>query len=272
MAQWESARGTGVIEIHDGTDTLRASELRWPRALPPGAGAVAVDGTGRPIVWETAVGAGGLMVSGALDAWRHRDPAASDFAAFWRTWIARSAAAAAPSLEAYLEETALPPGGTTNLVITVRDAALAEPTPGAEIQARVSADLEVANEATPVRVLPDGGPGRFVGHVRAPEAPGLHIIRVSSGGAETIVALRVDPAARQARPDPGAHLEAWAASRGGSVIAEDDLDALRAGLVGALNPVRRAETWHPMRSPWWIVPFVLALGGEWWWRRRRGLA
>jgi hypothetical protein len=36
--------------------------------------------------------------------------------------------------------------------------------------------------------------------------------------------------------------------------------------------VPRAETWHPMRSAWWIIPFALALSGEWWLRRRRGLA
>jgi hypothetical protein len=28
---------------------------------------------------------------------------------------------------------------------------------------------------------------------------------------------------------------------------------------------------HPMRSTWWIVPFVVCLSAEWWLRRRRGL-
>jgi hypothetical protein len=32
-------------------------------------------------------------------------------------------------------------------------------------------------------------------------------------------------------------------------------------------PVER----HPMRSPWWILPFAACLGVEWWDRRRRGL-
>jgi hypothetical protein len=33
-----------------------------------------------------------------------------------------------------------------------------------------------------------------------------------------------------------------------------------------------ALPWHPMRSPWWIVPLTLALAGDWWLRRRRGWA
>ena len=28
---------------------------------------------------------------------------------------------------------------------------------------------------------------------------------------------------------------------------------------------------HPMRSTWWLLPFVVCLSSEWWLRRRRGL-
>jgi hypothetical protein len=50
-----------------------------------------------------------------------------------------------------------------------------------------------------------------------------------------------------------------------------DAGSLASKLVSAIHPADRRMTWHPMRSAWWIVPFVLALSGEWWLRRRRGL-
>jgi hypothetical protein len=41
-------------------------------------------------------------------------------------------------------------------------------------------------------------------------------------------------------------------------------------VAAAVDPPAERRVIHPMRSPWWIVPFGLALGGEWWLRRRRG--
>ena len=67
-------------------------------------------------------------------------------------------------------------------------------------------------------------------------------------------------------------MSAYAASRQGQLITDSELRRLPRALTSALESVSRVETWHPMRSPWWIVPFALLLGAEWWWRRRNGLA
>ncbi|HTR79622.1 MAG TPA: hypothetical protein VMH39_15995, partial [Gemmatimonadaceae bacterium] len=84
---------------------LRSDEITWPDRLPAGAEAVArsVPRSGdtlksRPVIWRSAVGAGRLVVSGALDAWRTRDSTASAFDEFWRSTIAATADAAAPAV------------------------------------------------------------------------------------------------------------------------------------------------------------------------------
>ena len=42
--------------------------------------------------------------------------------------------------------------------------------------------------------------------------------------------------------------------------------------LAALAPdTRTPESRYPMRSPWWLLPFVACVGGEWWLRRRAGL-
>jgi hypothetical protein len=45
------------------------------------------------------------------------------------------------------------------------------------------------------------------------------------------------------------------------------IEALRAGRAMDRVPEMR----HPMRSFWWMFPFVACLAGEWWLRRRGGL-
>ena len=81
----------------------------------------------------------------------------------------------------------------------------------------------------------------------------------------------VDPAARTPARDEHELVETFAASRRGLLMPESRLRELPSLLSAALPAVSRVETWHPMRTAWWIVPFALLLGAEWWWRRRRGL-
>ena len=59
---------------------------------------------------------------------------------------------------------------------------------------------------------------------------------------------------------------------GGDTISASRLGDLPGQIAAVVRPAPRAITWRPMRSPWWILPFTLALAGEWWLRRRRGLA
>jgi hypothetical protein len=74
----------------------------------------------------------------------------------------------------------------------------------------------------------------------------------------------------QPSPDERPLVTAWAASRRGRAIAESDLASLRSELERVLAPPREPYTFHPMRSPWWIVPFGALAGFEWWSRRRQG--
>jgi hypothetical protein len=72
--------------------------------------------------------------------------------------------------------------------------------------------------------------------------------------------------------DSAARLDAIAAAHGVplvTVTAEDELlRHIRAQEVDDLEQV----TLRPMRSPFWLVPFVACLGGEWWLRRRSGVS
>ncbi len=72
-------------------------------------------------------------------------------------------------------------------------------------------------------------------------------------------------------PDERALVKAWASAHGGRTFGEGELASLAPALSAALKPAAENRTDHPMRSPWWIVPFAAALGVEWWNRRRRGL-
>lgn len=72
-------------------------------------------------------------------------------------------------------------------------------------------------------------------------------------------------------PDERALLRSWTAARGGRVLGESALGELPAALAAAVPPVSERRPARPMQSPWWMVPFGIALGIEWWTRRRTGL-
>ena len=112
--------------------------------------------------------------------------------------------------------------------------------------------------------------GRFRGTVRMPDAAGNYRLVVQADGQSGIADLAVvDTAARAQRASVDT-LAAWAASQGGEVILQDQLETLTDRLNSAVMPQSMTSQVHPMRSAWWIVPFSLLLGGEWWFRRRRG--
>ena len=94
---------------------------------------------------------------------------------------------------------------------------------------------------------------------------------VAAGGRTAEVPLIVSADARTDAPVPHSLSAAWATSRGGRLFQARDLGKLPAALDAAMQPRSERTTWHPFRSVWWIVPFVLALSVEWWLRRRHGL-
>ena len=291
-----SSAGVDIRRVDGDSLGLRATSLAWPATLPAGAHPVAVSSGGsvastagsapeagvragsgpRPILWRTAVGAGQLTVSGALDAWRHRDPAQSAFEAFWRTILSNAAEASRAPLEVALRRTVLAPGERVAVSATLREASLAELGATRPVRATVAAAVESTGDAPgapiPVRLWPAEAPGHLAGEFRTPAVPGAYRFVATSDGFRAEQPFLVLASPSPAWRDESDLITAWVESRGGETIAASALDDLVPALERAVKPVARRETWYPMRSAWWIVPFALLLGAEWLWRRRRGLA
>jgi hypothetical protein len=229
---------------------------------------VARDSTTRPIVWSVPVGAGRLVVSGAVDAWQFRGDS-SGFNGFWTTLLASLASDAPSAISIELSRRALRPGETTLGRVVIRSPMLSN---AATRAATVGAALVSGGDSTAVRLWPEPTPGVFSGSIVAPRQPGTYWLVVwtdtDRGDSPIVVHAGAPSPIREDREV----LQSFVSSRGGSVVAEDALDDLPGRLSSAIQLVSRVETWHPMRAPWWIVPFALLLGTEWWARRRCGLA
>jgi hypothetical protein len=260
----------------DTTPALRASELAWPARLPESATILATSapakGEGTPsaaVIWREPVGAGELIVSGALDAWKYRDAALSAFDAYWRTLIADAANAAPRAVTVTLAPAVLAPGGVVTVRVTARDAALH----ALPVHSTATAVLQSLDGAAiaPIRLWPEGTPGEFRGTVRVPDTPGSYRVAVIADGNRADAALIVESTVSRISGSERELLDAWAAAHGGRAIAASHLDDLPAVIRAAIHATPRPTRWHPMRSAWWLLPFVVALSVEWWVRRRRGL-
>jgi hypothetical protein len=274
VTRWSSVEQTEsmAIGLEEGDTALRATGVLWPSSMPAGSRAVATlvsKEAERAVVWRAPVGAGRLVVSGALDAWRFRDPSRSMFNDTWRRILSESAESAAPALDVSLASSLLEPDAWTDVIVTVREASLSV---SGDARASVSAALETNGGETTLHLWPDGEPGRFRGRLRAPSSAGTYRLVVSAGNAREMRPIVVASAVTPVHPDERAALAVWAVSRGGRAVEASQASNLAAELANTLVIEHRRVTWHPMRSAWWIVPFVLLLGIEWWLRRRQGLA
>ncbi|HEX6313272.1 MAG TPA: hypothetical protein VFZ73_00370, partial [Gemmatimonadaceae bacterium] len=257
-----------VLRNRDGDDVLRGRELFVPRNIQGDAELIAHsarDSAQRITIWSVPVGAGRVTVSGAGDAWHFREQTAG-FDAFWASTIAREAQQAPDAIDIQLSRQVLAPGEETTAFVTIRDVYLAD-----SARAMIRAMLVSESDSTPVRLWPDDAPGTFRGRVVAPQTAALYRLVVASGDDRSHAAVAVEPAAALRGTRDRRLLEAWVSSRGGRVVDEAELRRLPSLLASAIAPLPRVETWHPMRSTWWIVPFALLLGAEWFGRRRRGL-
>jgi hypothetical protein len=100
----------------------------------------------------------------------------------------------------------------------------------------------------------------------------VYRVVATAGAARGTASFAVSANASRGHPDETDLLAAWIESSDGHTLTRSSIARLPAMLRESLVPEPRAERWYPMRSAWWIVPFALALSGEWWSRRRRGLA
>lgn len=259
----DAVRGVAHVQAAGATGTLVATEMAVPRGgrgVTPLARA-SIGGLDTPVVWQTPLGAGRVIVNGALDAWRYRTSAHGGFARFWSDAIGAAAAASPAPLAVTLAPRLAAPGQPIHVRVVARDAQLSDPTRAAP----------VVTLKGPPDFWPDAERGVFRAVIHAPDTPGNYELRVDGlVGAATVstVVHYAVTAKPDDRPAP-ATLSAWTTAHGGAVLG-DDLDAAVARVrAAAPAPTAPLET-HPMRSAWWLPVFVLLLGGEWWIRRRRG--
>jgi hypothetical protein len=266
VQQWQTTSGTAQ-PLAAAVEQLRASQLMSPATMPPLARTVATHATsGAPVIWSIPVGAGTLAVSGALDSWRYRDPGVAAFDAFWTSLIGTLAEASPAPLSLTSSTRVARPGEWVDVTVTSRDAALAPMGSGA-----VRMIAEASLDSMPVQLWPAGAPGELHGRVRAPDSVGSYTIAASAGSIAASASLVVADDASHAIADGRDVMRAWAASRAGATFDAGSLGELADSIDARLDAPASRELWHPMRSAWWLVPFVTALGLEWLLRRRRGL-
>lgn len=269
VAGWRRRTLPAPAAVSGAQGTMRAADVVTALSSPA-AVALASLATGEPIVLDIPLGAGRIIVSGAVDAWRYRGADGGSFARFWRTVIGDAAESAARPLRVTAQPVIAQAGEEITVEVAIRDAV-----PGQTIEARASLD---GVDATPIRLWPAASPGVFTGRVRAPATPGEHRIRVSTRAAGAQAALESDTAVSIATGlalPAGSHadvtLTTFASAHSGSYIADGSPQSLRAALDDAFAAHTAEVDIHPMRSAWWLLPFVLGLGLEWKWRRERGL-
>ena len=166
---------------------LRASEMAVHRGGVPGGqvlaaleGKGAQDQASRPVVVEWPDGAGRVLFSGAMDAWRFRAASDDGFARFWRARIAEGASAAPGRIEISVAPGVPRPGQTVTIRARLRPTEFVPGAPGRTQLPAVRARLVGSDGAAQViRLWPTAEPGALEGRLEAPStgqyrSPGQH--------------------------------------------------------------------------------------------------
>jgi len=250
---------------------MRASELLISR--PPSTARVLVT-TGPhadPVAFSIRRGDGVIVFSGALDAWRYRTAGQDGFARFWQATLADAAASVTPRLEVRVDPGLVAIGQPVQVRAMLRASEFSAAAGGAinaVVSARVIGPDQHVDEV--VRLWPTIEPGVFEGEWK-PRDPGRYLMTVTSGALRREVELRAS-AEQVPRPEEVGFedLELTAAASGGDLRSSDRASEIVSALVARFPVKPVAEVVHPMQSPWWCVPFALALCLEWGWRRLHG--
>jgi hypothetical protein len=245
-----------------------ASEFALPREPGPGAfvlGTIQHGGKESAAVVAWPRGAGRVVFSGALDAWRYRARDDAAFARFWTTTIAGFASAAPPRVAIEVYPAVTSPGASVAVRVTVR-ATEFEQKAAATVVPPVSATLiDERGTEQPIRLWPASEAGVFHGRIVA-ESIGRYTVRAGATDAPLVVADEVRVAAGE-----GDETKTGVARMTGGVRAvSEDLDPIVRHLAALPRP-EMAVSVRPARSVWWLWAFAALVCSEWAVRRTRGL-
>jgi hypothetical protein len=245
----------------------RGSEFAVPRAPAASIRSLARLADGRPVVASWPIGAGTLIVCGALDAWRYRASDGQQLASFWRAIVTGAGRNATPALSVQVDPAVASRGTRIRVTVRVRRTEFKDDggkTASPAIAA--TAQPDGGSESELIRLWPTSEPGVFTGEFVVSE-PRKYTVLVNTERAQAAaVLLPADQRSQSALEDEAATI---AAASGGVVTTSERLTPL----VNHLRALPRDEesvALHPMRSPWWSAPFTIALCAEWMLRRRRG--
>jgi len=217
-----------------------------------------------PTLMVEPVGAGRILVSGAMDAWRYRTANDNAFDRFWRS-IAADAARNSASLTVDLAVPVASRAARVPVIVRLRsmiDAAIVS----VRAYSRCGGD-----ERVPIRLWPAGESGAFTGSFTANSAPDCVIEAAIADGPSASTAIVVADDARRSVIGVLGDLDRLVNATGGLNVEASDAARVASALVEAKPPLPAVTAIRPMRSVWWMFPFAALLGGEWWLRRRCGL-
>jgi hypothetical protein len=226
-----------------------ASEMLAPAALASETEVLArTSAPGEPVIWTAPRGAGRILFSGAMDAWRFRSEPQVEFDRFWRSAIAGLALAARPPISLKVL-----PG---RLIVSLAD--------------RLADDAKVSGTT---RLFPAEGRGEFYGLLDSDAASKDAIaVAISSHGITHEQRVSPEPPTSGVLVDPpGPPLAMLASTHGGIDVSPEKLADLERFLRSAPTGPSALVERRPMHSIVWMIPFAACLSGEWWLRRRRGL-
>jgi hypothetical protein len=241
------------------TDSVVAASTVLGRAGSPAPG----NADGSASIVMTPSGNGRTIISGAMDAWRYRHLDAAGFDRFWRSLVAE-AAGAGEALRIDLPASLAASGD--RLPVTMRLHTLE---PLSAIEARMTVRCG-AGPDMPMRLWPSGSAGEFAGEIAIGTGGSCEVNGAVSGKtAHAVVAVAAQP--RHGVDATLAKLERDARATGGVFAAAGDEAAIGRALDAQSSESSQIVSVHPLRSPWWILPFAGCLSAEWWLRRRAGL-
>lgn len=227
--------------------------------------AVMVDSERGPVVISSPSGGGRIVVAGAMDAWRHRGDGGS-FDSFWRSLVADLARASGDPVTVSVVPSVVRPGDRAHVTVRARSSRART-----EWQAQASL-LCSGQPERPVRLWPGHAPGEFEGTVRPDPAASQCVVRAAVDGlGEGRAAMLVTRDPVETGQTGESALRALVDRSGGSDVKVTGVGSVVDAMAALAPDSRTPESRYPMRSAWWLLPFVACVGGEWWLRRRAGL-